>query len=283
MMHYNFVVEGLQSWAFIVLPPTGLFPETHHPRLLQTVSFPPWCVFVFLLWRNCVKMIWVLLFVPKLLKDSSFLAPVLTRLTNFWIFQKGWETCSSWKWDPACRCFPVLILFFHLTLQDWRSVRTVYAAYRCWLLGHVVHHTLQWRKPRYGQVCVFESMLWFNFLLWCFLLLSSVFCSTSIRGSNTESAGWARSHLRLYHVSSQLHHYQLYCTEEMHFLRCINSNDSSQPLTLSCLTQEEEPRSPNLSSGCRDFESVHYNRKKQFLFTIECSSKGNSNLKKQKA
>ncbi|CAF95989.1 unnamed protein product, partial [Tetraodon nigroviridis] len=38
----------------------GLFPETHHPRLLQT-----------------------------LLKDSSFLAPVLMRLTNFVIFQKG--------------------------------------------------------------------------------------------------------------------------------------------------------------------------------------------------
>ncbi|XP_032361698.1 mesoderm-specific transcript homolog protein isoform X1 [Etheostoma spectabile] len=38
----------------------GLFPETHYPRLLQ-----------------------------KLLKDSSFLAPVLTRLTNYMIFQKG--------------------------------------------------------------------------------------------------------------------------------------------------------------------------------------------------
>uniref|UniRef100_A0A669AYR2 Mesoderm specific transcript n=1 Tax=Oreochromis niloticus TaxID=8128 RepID=A0A669AYR2_ORENI len=38
----------------------GLFPETHHPRLLQ-----------------------------MLLKDSSFLAPILTRLTNFVIFQKG--------------------------------------------------------------------------------------------------------------------------------------------------------------------------------------------------
>nr|XP_061809659.1 mesoderm-specific transcript homolog protein-like isoform X3 [Nerophis lumbriciformis] len=38
----------------------GLFPETHHPRLLQ-----------------------------MLLKDSSFLAPVLMRLTNYIIFQKG--------------------------------------------------------------------------------------------------------------------------------------------------------------------------------------------------
>uniref|UniRef100_A0A8D0CQ31 Mesoderm specific transcript n=1 Tax=Sander lucioperca TaxID=283035 RepID=A0A8D0CQ31_SANLU len=38
----------------------GIFPETHYPRLLQ-----------------------------KLLKDSSFLAPVLTRLTNYMIFQKG--------------------------------------------------------------------------------------------------------------------------------------------------------------------------------------------------
>ncbi|MEQ2264423.1 hypothetical protein XENORESO_005993 [Xenotaenia resolanae] len=38
----------------------GIFPETHHPRLLQT-----------------------------LLKDSSILATVLTRLTNFMIFQKG--------------------------------------------------------------------------------------------------------------------------------------------------------------------------------------------------
>uniref|UniRef100_A0A7N6B4J9 AB hydrolase-1 domain-containing protein n=1 Tax=Anabas testudineus TaxID=64144 RepID=A0A7N6B4J9_ANATE len=40
--------------------PTGIFPETHYPRLLQT-----------------------------LLKDSSFLAPVLTRLTNYMMFQKG--------------------------------------------------------------------------------------------------------------------------------------------------------------------------------------------------
>uniref|UniRef100_A0A7N6B658 AB hydrolase-1 domain-containing protein n=1 Tax=Anabas testudineus TaxID=64144 RepID=A0A7N6B658_ANATE len=38
----------------------GIFPETHYPRLLQT-----------------------------LLKDSSFLAPVLTRLTNYMMFQKG--------------------------------------------------------------------------------------------------------------------------------------------------------------------------------------------------
>uniref|UniRef100_A0A3Q2R1Y2 Mesoderm specific transcript n=1 Tax=Fundulus heteroclitus TaxID=8078 RepID=A0A3Q2R1Y2_FUNHE len=38
----------------------GIFPETHHPRLLQT-----------------------------LLKDSSILATFLTRLTNFFIFQKG--------------------------------------------------------------------------------------------------------------------------------------------------------------------------------------------------
>ncbi|XP_077355525.1 mesoderm-specific transcript homolog protein [Festucalex cinctus] len=38
----------------------GLFPEVHHPRLLQ-----------------------------KLLKDSTFLAPVLMRLTNYMIFQKG--------------------------------------------------------------------------------------------------------------------------------------------------------------------------------------------------
>ncbi|XP_076015035.1 mesoderm-specific transcript homolog protein isoform X2 [Genypterus blacodes] len=38
----------------------GLFPETHHPRLLQT-----------------------------LLKDSTFLAPILIRLTNYMIFTKG--------------------------------------------------------------------------------------------------------------------------------------------------------------------------------------------------
>uniref|UniRef100_A0A672HEK5 AB hydrolase-1 domain-containing protein n=1 Tax=Salarias fasciatus TaxID=181472 RepID=A0A672HEK5_SALFA len=38
----------------------GLFPETHYPRLVQT-----------------------------LLKDSSFLAPLLTRLINYVIFQKG--------------------------------------------------------------------------------------------------------------------------------------------------------------------------------------------------
>ncbi|XP_077565508.1 mesoderm-specific transcript homolog protein-like [Stigmatopora nigra] len=38
----------------------GLFPETHHPRLLQ-----------------------------MLLKDSWFLAPFLMRLTNYYIFQKG--------------------------------------------------------------------------------------------------------------------------------------------------------------------------------------------------
>ncbi|XP_046878763.1 mesoderm-specific transcript homolog protein isoform X2 [Hypomesus transpacificus] len=38
----------------------GVFPETHHPRLLQT-----------------------------LLKDSSFLSTVLTRLTNYMIFSKG--------------------------------------------------------------------------------------------------------------------------------------------------------------------------------------------------
>uniref|UniRef100_A0A3P8S734 Mesoderm specific transcript n=1 Tax=Amphiprion percula TaxID=161767 RepID=A0A3P8S734_AMPPE len=43
-----------------VLFPTGIFPETQYPRLLQT-----------------------------LLKDSSFLAPILTRLTNYVIFQKG--------------------------------------------------------------------------------------------------------------------------------------------------------------------------------------------------
>uniref|UniRef100_A0A8C5EP21 AB hydrolase-1 domain-containing protein n=1 Tax=Gouania willdenowi TaxID=441366 RepID=A0A8C5EP21_GOUWI len=38
----------------------GIFPETHHPRLLQT-----------------------------LLKDSSFLAPILTRLTNYLLFHEG--------------------------------------------------------------------------------------------------------------------------------------------------------------------------------------------------
>uniref|UniRef100_A0AAZ3SXC4 AB hydrolase-1 domain-containing protein n=2 Tax=Oncorhynchus tshawytscha TaxID=74940 RepID=A0AAZ3SXC4_ONCTS len=38
----------------------GIFPETHHPRFLQ-----------------------------KLLKDSSFLSPVLTRLTNYMMFSKG--------------------------------------------------------------------------------------------------------------------------------------------------------------------------------------------------
>uniref|UniRef100_A0A3Q3QTC3 AB hydrolase-1 domain-containing protein n=1 Tax=Monopterus albus TaxID=43700 RepID=A0A3Q3QTC3_MONAL len=38
----------------------GLFPETHYPRLLQ-----------------------------RLLKDSTFLAPLLTRLTNYMIFKKG--------------------------------------------------------------------------------------------------------------------------------------------------------------------------------------------------
>uniref|UniRef100_A0A674CY21 Mesoderm specific transcript n=1 Tax=Salmo trutta TaxID=8032 RepID=A0A674CY21_SALTR len=38
----------------------GIFPETHHPRFLQ-----------------------------KLLKDSSFLSPVLTRLTNYMVFSKG--------------------------------------------------------------------------------------------------------------------------------------------------------------------------------------------------
>ncbi|KAF6733861.1 Mesoderm-specific transcript-like protein [Oryzias melastigma] len=38
----------------------GLFPETHHPRLLQ-----------------------------RLLKDWSLLAPVLMRLTNFMVFQRG--------------------------------------------------------------------------------------------------------------------------------------------------------------------------------------------------
>ncbi|CAB1346201.1 unnamed protein product [Coregonus sp. 'balchen'] len=38
----------------------GIFPETHHPRFLQ-----------------------------KLLKDSSFLSSVLTRLTNYMVFSKG--------------------------------------------------------------------------------------------------------------------------------------------------------------------------------------------------
>ncbi|KAM4615474.1 mesoderm-specific transcript homolog protein isoform 1-T2 [Polymixia lowei] len=38
----------------------GIFPETHYPRLLQT-----------------------------LLKDSSFLSPLLTRLTNYMLFSKG--------------------------------------------------------------------------------------------------------------------------------------------------------------------------------------------------
>lgn len=151
-MHYNFVVEGLQSWALFVFPPTGLFPETHHPRLLQTVSFPPLC-FVFLPWRNVSQKIFGFFCFSKLLKDSSFLAPILTRLTNFVIFQKGWENCSFWKSHPEYRCFTVLMLLSS-DVQDRRSVWTIYAAYKCWLLGHVVRHTLQWWKPSYGQVCV---------------------------------------------------------------------------------------------------------------------------------
>ncbi|XP_035532794.1 mesoderm-specific transcript homolog protein [Morone saxatilis] len=51
---------GHLTFNSLCLSNGGLFPETHYPRLLQT-----------------------------LLKDSSFLAPVLTRLTNYMIFQKG--------------------------------------------------------------------------------------------------------------------------------------------------------------------------------------------------
>ncbi|PWA15625.1 hypothetical protein CCH79_00016637 [Gambusia affinis] len=51
---------GHLNYNSLCLTNGGIFPETHHPRLLQT-----------------------------LLKDSSILATFLTRLTNFLIFQKG--------------------------------------------------------------------------------------------------------------------------------------------------------------------------------------------------
>ncbi|KAK5848865.1 hypothetical protein PBY51_008552 [Eleginops maclovinus] len=51
---------GHLTFNSLCLSNGGLFPETHYPRLLQ-----------------------------RLLKDSSFLAPLLTRLTNYMIFQKG--------------------------------------------------------------------------------------------------------------------------------------------------------------------------------------------------
>ncbi|XP_010784383.1 mesoderm-specific transcript homolog protein isoform X1 [Notothenia coriiceps] len=51
---------GHLTFNSLCLSNGGLFPETHYPRLLQ-----------------------------RLLKDSSFLAPVLTRLTNYMLFQKG--------------------------------------------------------------------------------------------------------------------------------------------------------------------------------------------------
>uniref|UniRef100_A0A672ZLS3 AB hydrolase-1 domain-containing protein n=1 Tax=Sphaeramia orbicularis TaxID=375764 RepID=A0A672ZLS3_9TELE len=51
---------GHLTFNSLCLSNGGLFPETHYPRLLQT-----------------------------LLKDSTILAPILTRLTNYVIFQKG--------------------------------------------------------------------------------------------------------------------------------------------------------------------------------------------------
>lgn len=78
--------------------PTGLFPETHHPRLLQTVSHllfflrPTFQLMQFN--ARCADFkdadeIRLFCLQKKILKDSSFLAPFLTRLTNFMIFQKG--------------------------------------------------------------------------------------------------------------------------------------------------------------------------------------------------
>lgn len=103
-------------------------------------------------------------FFPKLLKDSSFLAPLLTRLTNFMIFQKGWE--SSWKSAPGYRRATMLTLFSP-DVQDWRSFRAVHAADQRRLLGHVVQHTLQWWKPGYGQVCVCVCVWIHASTFWC--------------------------------------------------------------------------------------------------------------------
>lgn len=143
----------------------------------------------------------------------------------------------------------VFVLFFLFFLQDWRSVWAVHTAHKCWVLGNVDEPALQWWEPRHRQVCVCVCFC-FNldlcvscgtFLSECLLFAFPVFCSTSTRDWNTESAGWGHSPPPRSHVSL---HASLYSEDHMlllnwivplvpfsaHDLRTPGSSQSSSPV-----------------------------------------------------
>lgn len=190
--------------------------------------------------------------VPKLLKDSGFLAPLLTRLTNFMLFQRGWDNQKIgiinelMQTNVLCNCHRVCFVFLFF-LQDWRSVWAVHTAHKCWVLGNVDEPALQWWEPRRRQVCVcvcFNLDLCVScgtFLSECLLFAFPVFCNTSTRDWNTESAGWGHSPPPQSHVSL---HASLYSEDHMllfnwivplvpfsaHDLRTPGSSQSSSPV-----------------------------------------------------
>lgn len=186
--------------------------------------------------------------VPKLLKDSGFLAPLLTRLTNYMIFQKGWDNQKIgimnelMQTNVLCNCHCVCFVFLA-------------GLEKC--LGRT-HSPQMLSFGKCGRVCVTMMAtssstgvcVCFNlglcvscgtFLSECLLFAFPVFCNTSTRDWNTESAGWGRSPPPQSHVSL---HASLYSEDHIllfnwivplvpfsaHDLRTPGSSQSSSPV-----------------------------------------------------
>uniref|UniRef100_UPI00358DFAD4 mesoderm-specific transcript homolog protein isoform X4 n=1 Tax=Myxine glutinosa TaxID=7769 RepID=UPI00358DFAD4 len=79
LARYESRAEGHLNIKSICFSNGGLFPETNHPRLLQ-----------------------------KLLKDGSLLSPILTRLSNYFLFKSGLLGYIEERWENRRRWIGVL-------------------------------------------------------------------------------------------------------------------------------------------------------------------------------
>lgn len=237
---------------------TGIFPETHYPRLLQTVS--RLClVFVFLILLFRLKWnshddetelefgssgdkVFVVVLSPKSFWRTLVFWP------HFWHVSQ--TICSSKRgkrnqrnernicWYPPMK-FCISSCLFSVAWQDWRSVRSVHTAHWCWVLGHVDRFTLQRRKPSSGQVCCLCAHFLFpryRSSLFTHSPSLSKYSAVYQPAIETQRAlgGRARFHLRPTWVHGCIRHPSVHVKKirgwllcwPNTFLRCINPVDS---------------------------------------------------------
>lgn len=180
IMHYNFVVEGLQSWALFLFPPNRIIPRNTSSTTAADSEFSS---FMF-----CLPAL------EKLSKKylGSFVSQSSWKILVFWLrFLYDWQTLwyskrgertavlgSQLQQIDASLCW----YHFHLTCR----IGEVFGPYT---QPTNADFWDMWSTIRYNDgnlvmdrfVCL-NSCFSSNFLLWCCLLLSSVFCSSSIRG-----------------------------------------------------------------------------------------------------